>query len=1132
MTGDHSGDANDLDDLDALDQFLAAYANSPDRGATLAQWQRDRPRLSDELQLLATFETLAALRVPREIGGIDLFGPIGRGGMGVVYEGVERAVGRSVAVKLCPAVGDPGGRERFLRECRTLGELHQTSIVPVLSAGREGLWLYCVMPLIDGESLAELARRARSIKTGPLPPLATLIALTDFPSPERAVRNPGTEYLRSVVEVIVLAAEAVAYAHQRGVWHLDIKPANLMLEETGHCWVIDFGVSRNAGLGPVEHAGLTTAYAAPEQWVGEGDARSDVWGLGATLYELLTLARPFPEGRARAAAHGPRWTPKPLHALCPDVPKDLNAICLKALAEQPGERYQTVAAFEADLRRWLNGEEPVARPWSLPARTRAFARRHQAWAVASVACVAGVVATLLLVARGEYLDARRTAAEAEAAAARANLQREADAHTQARVWNLLEQARDRLTDASAGRRADVRRLLLQAAREGRRITDPVAAGALATAVRSRYVESLGLLDARNAEVVANRPLPASAFHDWPVDVHPDGKSLAIGTTRRPVVWRRDCERPEVTAEDANGPRSRVKFGPRGRHLAELRDDGSLLLWDATGATLVAELLSPRGGGAVRAVAFDAEETRIWAACADGRTTSWDLATRADARDWSVPTNARLPVSAAAFSTGAGLVALGDSAGTVVVHDAGGAVVTRVATATGRKVQALAWSPDGRQLAVGTDDGIVQVYRRNGLPIYRVSVSAYGISHLAFTPDGRWFTAHFRNTTMQVRDSATGQLVLTCPLPIWGFARDGKTYAAASTNEIAFGELLPPRGVDRYAGHLAAVEQLAWAPEGRRFATLSSDYEMRAWDTARPGSAVAAFPVPPSAGFWATQSAIALGPGGRQAAYASGGRDRSRVVVNEVATAKEVASWDIPGGFEKLCPVSEGQFLSVREETGGGSQNVTTVRRLLEVGRPCPAGHVIRAPAAPDRSQFMDHWLSQDGRHYLWAGPREPATDRRVELYEVHTGRLAWQIVPPTAPNDFAPDCLLSNDLRDLWVRDGNPKTLWYELPPGKPPTSVTDVMYAASADQRWGLAGSLAESGVPRAAVLRRGLDREPWVEFPFRDGSAPAGGRFLFSPDGRHLAWGGASGAVTVVDLAELETQAEQFEGEIAPRK
>jgi len=731
MTGDHS---HDTDDLDLLDQFLAAYANSPDRKATLTQWQRDHAHLNDELHLLATFETLTGLRVPREIGGIDLFGLIGRGGMGVVYEGLERSVGRSVAVKLCPAVGDLGARERFLRECRTLGELHQTSIVPILSAGREGLWLYCVMPLIDGESLAELARRARSTGSSPLPPLPTLIVQTDFSSPENAITNPGAEYLRSVVEVMVLVTGAIAYAHQRGVWHLDIKPANLMLEETGHCWVIDFGVSRNTRVDSLQHTGLTMAYAAPEQWVGEGDARSDVWALGATLYELLVLTRPFPVERSQPdKTHRPRWTPKPLLTLCPNVPKDLNAICLKALAEQPDERYQTVTALEADLRRWLNGEEPSARPWPLLARSRAFARRHQAWAVACLACVVGMVTSLLLIARGEYLVARQAAAEAEATAAHANLQRETDAHRQARVWNLLEQARDRLTNPIAGRRADIRRLLLAAARERQRISDPVAAGMLATAVRSRYVESLGLLDAKNIVPKTNRTLPSSAFHDWPIDIHPDGTSLAIGTTRRPVIWQRDRERPEITTENADGPRSRVTFGPCGRHLAELRDDGSLRLWDETATTLVAELLPPRGDSVVRAVAFDTKESRIWAACADSRITSWDLATRTESQDWHIQPKPSLLVSAAAFAHDAELVALGDSTGTVVVHGANGAVVTRITTPTGRKVQALAWSPDGRRLAVGTEDGIVQVYRRNGLPIYRVSISAYGCSATIRTP---------------------------------------------------------------------------------------------------------------------------------------------------------------------------------------------------------------------------------------------------------------------------------------------------------------------------------------------------------------------------------------------------------------
>src|SRR6185369_5590620 len=106
--------------------------------------------------------------------------------------------------------------------------------------------------------------------------------------------SPGPAYIRSVVEAIAQAAEAVAYAHQQGVWHLDLKPANLMLEETGHCWVIDFGLSRAAGAAPAP-GGLTEAYAAPEQFEGQADSRTDVWGLGATLYEMLTLRRPANE---------------------------------------------------------------------------------------------------------------------------------------------------------------------------------------------------------------------------------------------------------------------------------------------------------------------------------------------------------------------------------------------------------------------------------------------------------------------------------------------------------------------------------------------------------------------------------------------------------------------------------------------------------------------------------------------------------------------------------------------------------------------------------------------------------------------------------------------------------------------
>jgi WD40 repeat protein len=1118
------------DDLDFLDQFLAEYAAADDRPALLARRVAERPHLAGECRLLAGFDALSALRVPGEVAGVELLGEVGRGGMGFVYEGVEKSVGRAVAVKLCPAVGDAAGRDRFLAECRALAGLHQTSIIPVLAAGREGLWLYCVMPLIEGESLAELVRRGRSFGPAPLPPLPALIGGPEADQPGAGPGRPSPAYIRSAVEVLILAADAVAYAHQRGVWHLDLKPANLMVDETGHCWVIDFGLARAARNEAPAGAGgptcLTTAYAAPEQWRGEGDARSDVWGLGATLYEVVTLRRPFPDRALNEAPPDPsrERPPPPPHALCSEVSADLSAICLRALAPEPDRRYQSVAAFASDLRRWLNGEEPAARPWSPLVRLRDLARRHCAWAVATGASLFGLVVALALVWRGEQIRARQATAEAEAAVARANLRREADAHTQARVWNLIEQARDRMESPAAGRRADVRRLLLTAARERRKISDPSTARAFDLPLRSLYVQSLGLIDATTP--ATRLALSPSAFFDRPTDIHPDGHLLAIGTAIRPVVWRRGQAPPEVPGESV-APRSRVAYGPLGRHLAEILPAmGGLRVWDGEAARLLGEPIPAKEtGAAVLAVWFDASETRLRAARANGRVSSWELPAMTPAGEWKPRAGA---FTAAAFAPDGNTVAFGDAAGVVSVTDSTGAVMFRLAVPTGRAVESLAWSPDALRIAAGTTDGTVHVFDRSGAPLFRVAVSSSGASHVGFSPDGRWLTSHFRNQGMRIWDAHTGRLLLTGSLPNWGFSRDGRTFAGAGTREIAFVDLHLPEAADRYEGHMTPVEHLAWAPGGRRFATLSSDFQLRVWGTERPGSAAAMFTVPPSDGFWAAQGAIALSKDGRLLAYACGGRNRSRVVVWDVASAKEVAGWELPGGFEKLAAVGPGQFASVREEITPGTRNVTTVARLLEVGKPLQAGRVIRQPDPQDRARFIDHWLLPDGNHYLWSGPREPSAGRRVELYEVRSGRLLWRVTPPESTGDSAPACVLSENLRELLVRDDRGSESLYAYPT-REPRPVPGRTYSTSADGRWLLEGLLSENGLPRAAVLRRGDSAEPWVEFPIRDFTAPTGGQYLFSPDGRHLAWGSTSGTVAVVDLAKLEQEVNQFEAEIA---
>jgi serine/threonine protein kinase len=282
-----------------------------------------------------------AYRVEREIG---------RGGMGVVYEAVHLALDRRVALKVLPVRGPGQARhlERFLREARTAAGLHHTNIVPVFDVGQVGGVPYYAMQYIAGRSLENAAPPA----TGPYDPDQT--APPEEPAPEAAPAPPG--HFRRVAEIGIQAAEGLAYAHQRGVIHRDIKPSNLLLDDRGVVWITDFGLARGRDDVALTHSGVllgTPRYMSPEQAEAARrpvDHRTDIYSLGATLYELLTR-RPAFTGRTPEEVVGQILgrDPVPPRRLDPAVPRDLETIVLKAMAKRPADRYQTAGDLADDL---------------------------------------------------------------------------------------------------------------------------------------------------------------------------------------------------------------------------------------------------------------------------------------------------------------------------------------------------------------------------------------------------------------------------------------------------------------------------------------------------------------------------------------------------------------------------------------------------------------------------------------------------------------------------------------------------------------------------------------------------------------------------------------------------------------
>jgi serine/threonine protein kinase/tetratricopeptide (TPR) repeat protein len=387
------------------------------------------------------------------LGDFRLVREVGRGGMGVVYEAVQLSLGRRVALKVLPfaAALDAQQLQRFRNEAHAAAQLQHPHIVPVYAVGCERGVHYYAMQFVEGQTLAALIGQLRD-RSQPAEATAPVVSPSQAEGTtqdlaatwtERAVRDPA--HYRLVAHVGVQAAEALEHAHRLGVVHRDIKPANLLLDGAGQVWVTDFGLARLSGDPGLTRTGDlvgTLRYMSPEQTEGKHaplDHRTDVYSLGATLYELLTL-RPAFDGRTRQEALRQILTeePKPPRRLYPGIPADLETVVLKALEKTPADRYATAGALAEDLRRFLADEPVRARRPTLAQRLRRWGRRHQplVWS----ATVFGLLGTGGVAAGLVWLAHDQAAREVAALAQQVTLAREIDAAlTEAR--RLREQAR-------------------------------------------------------------------------------------------------------------------------------------------------------------------------------------------------------------------------------------------------------------------------------------------------------------------------------------------------------------------------------------------------------------------------------------------------------------------------------------------------------------------------------------------------------------------------------------------------------------------------------------------------------------------------------------------------------------------
>jgi WD40 repeat protein len=1044
---------------------------------------------------------------PPRVRGYQIHRELGRGGMGVVYEADQQALGRRVALKVLPAQSrqSPDRLARFQREVRAVARLHHTNIVPIFEVGEEeGVWYYA-MQLIEGQTLADLITRLRK---------EPLLA-----------RSPA--HYRRVVRLGVQVAQALAWAHEHGVLHRDIKPANLIADDSGRVWVTDFGLAK------IENEDLTQSgtilgtlrYTAPEQVKGAADARSDVCSLGLTLYELLVLQPVYDaESPLHLLDQVAHQEPRPLRSIDPRIPRDLETIVLKSIEKRPARRYQSAAELAADLERFLADEPIQARRVGMTERLVRWARREPALA----ALAAGLILVTLLGFAGISWQ------WSLAVSARNVAQRERENADTERSKAVTERDLARRQSHRANMASAARALQLEQIGPARRALDE----APSEHRNWEWRHFSSLLDGAVAVLRHDSPVRSVAFNS-------DGTRVASGAADGTVrlwnvadgqVWKvlrghkgqivdvlfsADGSRLASAANDvclwdpatgslvrrlnAGEPITVIAWEPAGRRLAACTNAGKLCVWDVSSGRL---LLEKPGAALWRTLAISPDGRHVAASLPLPRDPL--SATSAPVAVWDIETGTQgyllrghtSGVVTIAYSADGKRLATGSTYPEHCIRLWDAATGTQIGdrmTGHTNHIASVVFSPDGKRIASASIDQTVRLWDvATGRAIATLKGHNNFIESLEFSPDGKRLLSSSLDNTARLWDAGSGELISVLrghdgAVRAIAFSRDGTRIASGSddhTVRLWDATLAGRNGILR--GHTRFVYDVAFHPDGETVASAAWDFTVRLWD-ATTGRQTAVFEQPN-----AMMTSVAFSADGAQLAML--GRNRYVALWN-LADRTLVHRWEVPTGAHPTDPGialhPRLPLLAAGSHEGGVRLFDTLSGRILALLSDDYKRGTFAVTFRPDGEQLATAGIDPDIR--LW----DVAERKRLAVLRGHKGavhRLA-----------FSPDgTLLVSGSGDRTVRfwDAATHKLLGECGVG---STVYGLAFTPDGTR---LAAACADNTIRLLDVVHR-------EEVAELRGHAEYVHSVAFSPDGTRLVSGSGDGTVRIWDTLSVQVRA-----------